>query len=143
MPLYLPVWSFPLDADIYLTAFNGFNIFTDLVVLVLPFPMVWSLDKPIAKRLSVLALFAVGSVPLVAGCLRLKSLVDFRNAAAQATIPWHAASQVAIWGCIEVDLGIICASVSLSVAAYDRHALTLYTQVPSASDVQTNGRGSS
>ncbi|KAH9829272.1 integral membrane protein [Teratosphaeria destructans] len=89
-------------------SFNGFHIFSDVLVLVLPMWTFWKLEAPLQKRIGVVCLFGVGCIPVIAGCFRMKSLLDLVHARGS---PWHAALQVGTWGFIELDLGIVCACV--------------------------------
>ena len=43
-------------------ATGAFNIFSDLVILVLPLPLIWRLQLDISHRISLLAIFLLGSL---------------------------------------------------------------------------------
>ncbi|KAF2769310.1 hypothetical protein EJ03DRAFT_351457 [Teratosphaeria nubilosa] len=95
-----------IDVYSWWLSFNGFHIFSDVLVLVLPMWTFWKLEAPLQKRIGVVCLFGIGCVPVIAGCFRMKSLLDLIHARGS---PWHAAIEVGIWGFIELDLGIVCA----------------------------------
>ena len=41
-------------------AIGGFNIPTDIIILILPLPMLWKLQMPLAKKLGLIAILATG-----------------------------------------------------------------------------------
>ncbi len=41
---------------------SAFNVFTDVIILVLPMPTVWKLQLPIRQRIAVMGIFATGAL---------------------------------------------------------------------------------
>ncbi|RFU23554.1 hypothetical protein B7463_g12784, partial [Scytalidium lignicola] len=84
---------------------GGASVFTDFLILLTPIPMVWNLQMPVAKRLSILSIFALGGFVCVAGVVRLVILSKMFNS---ADLTWGM-SQAFIWSSVEPNIGIVCA----------------------------------
>jgi len=52
----------------------GFSIATDIVILLLPMPLVWKLEVPKAQKVALAAVFAVGIFAVITSCLRVTTL---------------------------------------------------------------------
>lgn len=44
------------------TILAAFNVLTDLIILVLPMPLLWRLQKPTREKLEIMAIFLCGSL---------------------------------------------------------------------------------
>ena len=82
----------------------GLNAATDVLLLVIPLPMVLQLHVPLSQKIGLVAMFSVGSLTLVTSLVRL-SLLPPMISAVDAT--W-AIAKPAIWICVEANLVIIC-----------------------------------
>ncbi|ORY10384.1 hypothetical protein BCR34DRAFT_625268 [Clohesyomyces aquaticus] len=87
----------------------GFNLVTDFVIWVLPFPFVLNLrSMPIRRRLELVGIFSVGILSVVASAIRLWILVLWVSSwEEQGT---HTGDFL-IWGQVEQHSGIIAASI--------------------------------
>lgn len=52
----------------------GFNIASDLVILVLPIPVVWNLQMKRQKRIAVISISSIGSIAALASIIRIYAL---------------------------------------------------------------------
>ncbi|KAF9690840.1 hypothetical protein EKO04_011120 [Ascochyta lentis] len=87
--------------------FNGVvNILTDFLLALLPIPLIWTLPMTIRSRLSLIVILGLGIFAALAGIMRQMSLA--RTFADEE--PWIHDSY-AIWNFIELDTGIIAASL--------------------------------
>ncbi|KXT08850.1 hypothetical protein AC579_1482, partial [Pseudocercospora musae] len=82
----------------------GLNAATDVILLVMPIPMVSKLQVPARQKIGLLAMFAIGSLTLVTSLVRLSLLPPMVS----ATDVTYAISTPAIWICIEANLVVIC-----------------------------------
>ncbi|KAI5367842.1 hypothetical protein Slin15195_G029750 [Septoria linicola] len=82
----------------------GLNAATDVLLLVIPIPMVLKLHVPLSQKIGLVAMFSVGSLTLVTSLVRL-SLLPPMITAVDAT--W-AIAKPAMWICVEANLVIIC-----------------------------------
>lgn len=85
------------------------NIATDLVLIVVPAPLLWRLQIPRKQRVILMGLFGVGTFATATSIIRLHSLYTI------AMAPEREQSvkgvSIAIWSCIEINTGIVCASI--------------------------------
>ncbi|KAH8594470.1 hypothetical protein B0O99DRAFT_672908 [Bisporella sp. PMI_857] len=84
----------------------GFSIVEDIVIILLPVPVLRSLNLSLKKRIALIFMFALGSFACVTSMVRLKYIVAFSSNALDAT--WSNVD-VVIWSIIEVYTAIICA----------------------------------
>ncbi|KAK5655645.1 hypothetical protein OQA88_5576 [Cercophora sp. LCS_1] len=85
------------------------NIATDLILIVVPAPLLWRLQIPRKQRIILMCLFGVGSFATATSIIRLHSL----HMIAIAPEPEQSVKgvSIAIWSCIEINTAIICASI--------------------------------
>ncbi|OTA90240.1 hypothetical protein M434DRAFT_51279, partial [Hypoxylon sp. CO27-5] len=83
------------------------NIFQDLVIYLLPSPILWNVHLPIKQRIALIGVFVVGGFVCVTGIMRIPTL---SVAVASVDYTWdHYGS--AVWSSIECNSAIICASL--------------------------------
>ncbi|KAH7324730.1 hypothetical protein B0I35DRAFT_475953 [Stachybotrys elegans] len=83
------------------------NIFQDIVIYLLPVPMLWRVQVPLKQRIALICVFVVGGFVVVTGMVRLDSL---QLASVSADVTWDNYG-AAIWSSIEANFGIVCASL--------------------------------
>jgi hypothetical protein len=105
-----------IDASSLATTTAVCAIIADVYILLLPFPFLWGLQMSLAKKLRLLAVFALGSISCAASITRLvvTFTVFFR---ADMTMDM---SHSLMWTVVEVDVGII-ASCMLAFPALLKH----------------------
>ncbi|KAJ4319721.1 hypothetical protein N0V94_003780 [Neodidymelliopsis sp. IMI 364377] len=84
------------------------NLFSDVVILLLPIPTLLSLNVPLRQRLALVGIFSVGIMAIVASAVRMHVMRLW------AQSPWNSAiygSDLLLWGQVETNSGIISASV--------------------------------
>ncbi|KAK0638523.1 hypothetical protein B0T16DRAFT_421309 [Cercophora newfieldiana] len=85
------------------------NITTDLILIVVPAPLLWGLQIPKRQRIILMCLFGVGTFATVVSIVRLHALYVIDNSPPpQQSVQGVA---IAIWSGIEINTGIICASI--------------------------------
>ncbi|KAJ4360112.1 uncharacterized protein N0V89_000672 [Didymosphaeria variabile] len=87
---------------------SAVNLFTDVLILLLPIPTLLGLRVPMNKRLALVGIFSVGIMAIVASCVRMWVM------ALWAESPQNSAlfgSDLLLWGQVEVNSGIVSASV--------------------------------
>ncbi|KAK1758942.1 hypothetical protein QBC47DRAFT_436311 [Echria macrotheca] len=86
--------------------FNGaIALFTDLVVLALPLPLVWGLKLPLGQKLALIPVFGIGIFIVTVSTLRLYALI-----ATPSNDTTYDLSGT-LWTIIEFNLAIVCASL--------------------------------
>jgi len=90
----------------YCTKFYAvINILTDFLLALLPIPLIWKLQIPLRTRLTLVLILSLGLFAAVAGIIRQNTMRDSKNP--EPLI--H--DSYAIWSFIELDTGIIAASL--------------------------------
>ncbi|KAG4425460.1 hypothetical protein IFR04_001379 [Cadophora malorum] len=101
----------------FLWFFNAaFNILTDIIILVLPMPVLSSLRLPLKQKIGLMFVFALGGFVCLVSVLRLHSLYVVSTS---DDMTWDNAD-TAIWSYIEVTTGIICACMPATKALISR-----------------------
>ncbi|CVL06014.1 related to integral membrane protein PTH11 [Fusarium mangiferae] len=86
----------------------GLGILSDLILLIMPLPMIPQLQMPPRQKAGLVVLFVIGSATLVTSVVRLVLLVPIVNA---NDYTWVLSSAV-VWIFVEANLLIICASLT-------------------------------
>jgi len=84
------------------------NLFTDVVILLLPIPTLLSLRVPISKRLGLIGIFSVGIMAIVASCVRMWIMALWSESVSNSS---RFGAELLLWGQVEVNAGIASASV--------------------------------
>lgn len=82
------------------------NIATDVLLAVIPIPLIWTLRTTIASRVSLTVVLGLGVFAAIAGIMRQASI----GATFTDSEPWFH-DTYAIWNFIELDTGIVAASL--------------------------------
>ena len=96
------------------------NMVLDLVVLILPLPVLWKmqLTYSIMGKVHIFVMFSFGLVVTVISALRLQTLVNFFN----SRNPTYDFFAPALWSALEVYIGIICACLPAAKVFFFRVA---------------------
>ncbi|KAI9751734.1 MAG: hypothetical protein M4579_005925 [Chaenotheca gracillima] len=93
-----------VNAVTYFITSAGINVFTDVVILILPLPMVWNLQISVKQKLVLCGIFLLGAVVCVATTFRIVAYlkIDYED-------PTWSFVESAYWTNAEVTLSIVCA----------------------------------
>ncbi|KAF7534149.1 hypothetical protein G7054_g6453 [Neopestalotiopsis clavispora] len=80
---------------------------TDVILMVLPIPVLWTLQISRAKRIGLVFLFAIASLGIVASAVRFSYLVKL---AGDTDETWNNVD-VTVWSLIEILCTIVCGSI--------------------------------
>ncbi|KAI0414298.1 hypothetical protein F5X98DRAFT_390037 [Xylaria grammica] len=86
---------------------SGFNILTDVWILLLPIPTLRSLKISRHSRYVLYGIFGVGSFATAMSCVRLYSIHIYTL----AEDPFKDGVLVNLWSMVEVNIAIVCASI--------------------------------
>ncbi|KAL1872377.1 hypothetical protein Daus18300_004347 [Diaporthe australafricana] len=89
---------------------------SDLVILLLPTPLTWSLQLPVRKKLRVAGILCAGGVATAFSIYRLGLVIAEGNSVNQTVV----FIKVILSGNAEVGLGVICACLPAVTALYTR-----------------------
>lgn len=96
----VPRWTLQLVISIL-------GLVTDVVILLLPLPIILTLSMAKHKKLEVLGIFSIGSLAVVASAIRI-STIHFLSTSQDPTWDGYALS---VWSAVELNIGMICASL--------------------------------
>ncbi|KAL9471948.1 hypothetical protein ACSS6W_009889 [Trichoderma asperelloides] len=82
----------------------GFSIATDVIILLLPMPLVYQLEVPRPQKIALIAVFAIGVFVVITSCLRVTTLDVF---ATSSDNTYDIAN--VMWTIIEPNVAILCA----------------------------------
>ncbi|KIW03028.1 uncharacterized protein PV09_05682 [Verruconis gallopava] len=92
------------------------NISTDMILLVMPIPLVWRLQMPRAQKFGLVFIFVIGSMTFITSIVRLVLLLPTLTTVDQ---PW-AIALPGMWVAIEANLIIVCCSFP-ALRVFARH----------------------
>lgn len=82
------------------------NILSDLILLIMPMRVVWTLPIPKAQKALLSAVFLVGGLTLIFDCFRLNAMIDLVKQGPDIT---YNQVPVIVWTCVEAAVGITAA----------------------------------
>ncbi|KAF9894149.1 hypothetical protein FE257_009122 [Aspergillus nanangensis] len=94
-----------IDQLAFVYANAAFNIFSDLVTLILPIRLCWDLQASSKQKALLLLLFIMGSFACVVAIVRIVTMVPFLHS---NDFTWYKVT-IAKWCMVEINVGIICA----------------------------------
>ncbi|TKX22297.1 hypothetical protein C1H76_5587 [Elsinoe australis] len=83
------------------------NIVTDIAIFLLPMPALKQLQLPKKQKIGLMLVFALGGFVCLTSILRLRALHDVTKS---TDLTWEN-GPIAYWSSVEVNVGIICASL--------------------------------
>ncbi|CAO2650141.1 Nn.00g014330.m01.CDS01 [Neocucurbitaria sp. VM-36] len=119
----------------------GFNIGSDVFILILPMPLLVSLRMNTAKRISIMAVFSIGLLVPIASGVRLWAVYLWANSGDLAR---YYGGYIIFWSQVEINTAIICASAPSLQPLFTRIFGELYRfQRPRGSYYYYGGGGNS
>ncbi|KAF2748639.1 hypothetical protein M011DRAFT_332907 [Sporormia fimetaria CBS 119925] len=97
------------------------NLFSDVVILLLPIPTLLSLRVPINKRLALIGIFSIGIMAIVASCVRMWVMALWGESAQNSA---QFGPDLLLWGQVETNSGIISASIPFLRLIFSRRSQT-------------------
>ncbi|KAJ4389662.1 hypothetical protein N0V93_007134 [Gnomoniopsis smithogilvyi] len=85
------------------------DIFTDILIFILPQPLVWGLQMSTSKKVGVSAVFAVGAFVLAIGVIRLAIFIEAGKQAAKSYDVTYDQAPTHYWTELECAIAVICA----------------------------------
>ncbi|KAH7310709.1 hypothetical protein B0I35DRAFT_514727 [Stachybotrys elegans] len=93
-----------LDQTALFVANAGLHIFQDIVIYLIPVPLLWNIHRSLKQRISIITVFAIGGFVCITGILRLHTLY---LACITGDPTWNNASPL-IWSYIETFSFPVC-----------------------------------
>jgi len=96
-----------INAGVLYMATAVSNIVTDVILFILPIPMVIQLHMPVQQKIGAVVIFAIGSVTVATSIVRLTYLPPVLK----STDPSWDAAPANVWTFVEANLFVICGSM--------------------------------
>ncbi|KZM26891.1 hypothetical protein ST47_g1976 [Ascochyta rabiei] len=103
-----------IDSTVFMHVQGAINVFTDVVLLLYPLPLLPLLKFNKRQRTALIVIFSIGLIPVVASTMRLCEIFTSGNEI-QHGVGWQQADSswtwawIPVWSQIEVDIGILTA----------------------------------
>ncbi|KAK0609296.1 hypothetical protein DIS24_g12343 [Lasiodiplodia hormozganensis] len=110
-------------------AHAAINIFSDVLIISLPMPVIKGLNIPTKQKLALMGIFALGAFGCVTSILRLKSLYAVADSVDQS----YDNVDAAVWSNVEINVAIMCASLPTFKALIKRIFPHLLSTDPASS----------
>lgn len=123
------------QAQIYSQA--AFNIFFDVLVLLLPVPSLLKLNISWMKKLGVGIVFAVGIVVTICSIVRLTYLSKYSDS---TNVTWNY-TYIGLWSLLEVHLSVVCVCVPAAAGLFYRTWRHVHSGSPAESLDDLDNRG--
>ncbi|PLB47125.1 hypothetical protein P170DRAFT_448802 [Aspergillus steynii IBT 23096] len=111
-----------IDTRTIMTVLSVANIVMDVLTLLLPVPVIMRLNMRLAQRVSVIILFSSGIFVCAIAIQRTLQMLD---ALTSPDYTWDITEQF-YWSYVEVNMGILCASVPALKPFAKRHLATMF-----------------
>ncbi|KAI1337839.1 hypothetical protein F5Y15DRAFT_145830 [Xylariaceae sp. FL0016] len=92
-----------IDVNVLSFVAAGMGIAQDLIILLVPLPIIMQLEMPLQRKLFTFLMFSLGACVTVISCLRLRYLVQF----AKSTNPTYDYTDAVIWTDAEVLVSVV------------------------------------
>ncbi|KAF4456694.1 Puromycin-sensitive aminopeptidase [Fusarium austroafricanum] len=100
-----PVYGLNGTCDVKLMTAQGvLNIASDVILIVLPIPIIYKLKLPLKQRITAILLLTLGSGVIIVSCIRFGYVQVMQENPDNTWIQAYAA----LWSCIEMNVAIIC-----------------------------------
>lgn len=86
---------------------SGFHILMDVWILFLPYKLILTIKRPTREKLAVYSVFGLGAFGTLCAIIRFHFLVVL----IKSSDPYYDSLGLNVWSIIEVNVGIICASL--------------------------------
>lgn len=116
---------------------SAVNIITDIFILGLPVKTLIGINRPTREKVALLCIFLVGTFASITSVIRLHTIYDYTL----ADDPFQHSILVNLWSVIEINTGIICASVPALKALFTPRVIREATSRYKKSSGSHNGGG--
>lgn len=84
----------------------GCDLLTDLMIMAIPIKVLMTLQINTKEKLSIMFVFLVGIITMVAAIVRCVSLKGNQAGSGQLSVPW-----LIFWACVECSVGMYLFSI--------------------------------
>lgn len=95
-------------------------------MIALPMPIIWKIPRAQKQKIGILLAFLVAGLGTLASCIRVYSIKIFT----QSPQPIRDTAPISTWSFIEINLGIICASVAVIKPLFSKTRAPSLRKIP-------------
>ncbi|KAL1979426.1 hypothetical protein VTN96DRAFT_5976 [Rasamsonia emersonii] len=107
-----------LDGYVYFVTIASTNLLTDIFILIIPLPVLWTLKRPLSERLALMGVFTLGIFVSAVSIIRIASLTSPRN-----PDPMWASVRGTIWTSVETSIGVVSVNLPVMSPLFRRYIL--------------------
>ncbi|KAH3999904.1 hypothetical protein HBI81_052550 [Parastagonospora nodorum] len=96
-----------INANAFYHVTSAFHILMDIWILVLPLKLIIRIPRPPREKIALFIIFGLGVISTIASIVRLQSLRIFTL----SNDPFYDSLPINTWSMVEVNIGIVCASI--------------------------------
>jgi hypothetical protein len=142
---HLRMWAYPfggtcrIDTKAHQLAIAGIYIATDVIIWILPMPLVFQLKLYPRERILAIITFSLGAIACIASCFRLEALTKYTDYNTQSSTTLI----IEAWTIVELNLALICSSapaVRALAIHYAPKILSSLGSVAFTSSARTSGK---
>ncbi|KAI4675672.1 uncharacterized protein J4E88_007706 [Alternaria novae-zelandiae] len=130
-----------INAAMFMVISGAINVVTDIVLLIFPLPLIWVIKFNKRQRTALAVILSIGVIPVIASTMRLCEIV-MSDSPIRPGSTWQEVdfswgwSWVPVWSQIEVDIGILAASLP-SLSPLLKHVFHCPARATTPSEVPT------
>ncbi|KAI4721908.1 hypothetical protein E4T48_01880 [Aureobasidium sp. EXF-10727] len=129
-----------INTEKFYTANAALNVASDIMILLLPVPIVWGLNTDLRKKIILTGLFSMGSISCLVSILRMRSIILlYKDGFADLT--WGL-TEVVLWSQAELTAAMICTCTPCLRPLFEKITPMLFSSVVSRKDNSSSGFGS-
>ncbi|KEQ70870.1 hypothetical protein M436DRAFT_52556 [Aureobasidium namibiae CBS 147.97] len=95
-----------ISTEKFYTANAALNVVSDILILLLPVPIVWGLNTDVRKKVILTGLFSMGSISCLVSILRMRSIIVLYKSG-YSDLTWGLV-EVVLWSQAELTAAMIC-----------------------------------
>lgn len=92
-----------VDVNALVVSAAAMALAQDVVILVLPMPLVMKLNTTFRKKMGIMLMFSLGIFVVITSCIRVRYVIDF----AESTNPTWEYTGIILWSGLEISIAII------------------------------------
>ncbi|KAI5272529.1 hypothetical protein E4T47_04206 [Aureobasidium subglaciale] len=116
-----------ISTEKFYTANAALNVVSDIMILILPVPIVWGLNTDIRKKVILTGLFSMGSVSCLVSILRMRSIIVLYKDGFE-DLTWGLV-EVVVWSQAELTAAMICTCTPCLRPLFEKITPILFSSV--------------
>ncbi|KAI5252052.1 hypothetical protein E4T42_03755 [Aureobasidium subglaciale] len=116
-----------ISTEKFYTANAALNVVSDIMILILPIPIVWGLNTDVRKKVILTGLFSMGSISCLVSILRMRSIIVLYKDGFE-DLTWGLV-EVVVWSQAELTAAMICTCTPCLRPLFEKITPILFSSV--------------